>query len=231
MKLRKENHKKLNNAGSTIVSVIVVIAFVSILATTLLYISGMNYYMKITDQKTKESFYEAETALEEIKAVLNEDVAEAAEKAYMFVMINYAACDAYNRYKEFDEKFFYYLADIWSKRTDTGDPANPLTYEQVIQSLVESKYATSLSLDSSIPDAGRMDIHATERYAFVKGVIITYTDSKGYTTKITTDYSINVPVVNWEVEASKTSWISGDKVEREKASLTGYVNYVNWTKR
>lgn len=231
MREREENVRKLNNAGSSIVSVIVVIAFVSILATTLLYISGMNYYMKITDQKTKESFYEAETALEEIKAALNEDVASAAQKAYMDVMINYAAKDAYNRYAMYEQSFFDYLEEIWAKRTDSGDPANPFTYEQMIQGLVEPRYASSLSLNPFIPDAGKIEHPVDQRYAFVKGIILTYTDSQGYTTKITTDFSINVPAVNWGVEASKTSWSDGDHVEREKVNLTGYVNYYNWTKQ
>ena len=45
---RKRSNKciKLNNSGSAIVTVIVLVAFVSILATTILYVSGMNYYMK-----------------------------------------------------------------------------------------------------------------------------------------------------------------------------------------
>ncbi|HKM35808.1 MAG TPA: hypothetical protein VJY54_13860 [Lachnospiraceae bacterium] len=231
MNQEKEKWKKLNNAGSTIVSVIVVIAFVSILATTLLYISGMNYYMKITDQKTKESFYEAETALEEIKAALNAEVADASEKAYIDVMINYAVSDGYTRYSNFQHTFFSYLETSWNKRTDSGDPSNPFTYEQVIQSVVESKYATAITLDPLNPDAGKIVHLNTDGYAQLKGVKLTYTDSKGYTTMISTDYIITVPDINWGVDATKTSWSPGDSVEREKVDLTGYVNYSSWTKQ
>lgn len=232
MNQKKEKKNKLNNAGSTIVSVIVVIAFVSILATTLLYISGMNYYMKITDQKTKESFYEAETALEEIKAALNADAVDAAEKAYMYVMINYASLDGYNRYAKFQQQFFYYLQENWEKRRDNPlDPLNPLTYEQAIQGMVESQYQMAISLDSTNPTAGTIDLHEADGYALVKGVKLIYTDSKDYTTKITTDYSIRVPLVNWGMDASKTSFTTGDSVEREEVDFTGYVDYNNWTKQ
>ena len=98
MQGKKSGEKKLNNSGSAIVTVIVVVAFISILATTILYVSGMNFYMKMTDLHTKESFYEAETALEEIKAFLMTEAAEAGREAYMDVVINYASTDGYTRY-------------------------------------------------------------------------------------------------------------------------------------
>lgn len=58
--------RKRNNAGSAIVTVLVVVTFITILATVLLYISGMNFQMKVTDYRTKESFYQAEVLAEEL---------------------------------------------------------------------------------------------------------------------------------------------------------------------
>ena len=45
MRCETKKHK-LNNAGSAIVTVLVVVTFITILATVLLYISGLNYQMK-----------------------------------------------------------------------------------------------------------------------------------------------------------------------------------------
>ncbi|MDE6518408.1 MAG: hypothetical protein K2L18_11285, partial [Acetatifactor sp.] len=65
---------KLNNDGSAIVTVLVVVAFITILATIMLYVSGMNFQMKVADYRTKESFYQAETPVEELRAQLVKDV-------------------------------------------------------------------------------------------------------------------------------------------------------------
>ena len=56
---QKAKKQKQNNAGSAIVTVLVVVTFVTILATVLLYISGMKFQMKVADYRTKESFYQA----------------------------------------------------------------------------------------------------------------------------------------------------------------------------
>ena len=58
------------NKGSTLVTVVVVVAFMSILATIILYLAGENYKTKAIDQKTKDSFYDAEVVVEQIKTQL-----------------------------------------------------------------------------------------------------------------------------------------------------------------
>lgn len=232
-KKRKSRRGKLNNAGSAIVTVIVVVAFVSILATTILYVSGMNYYMKMTDLKTKQSFYEAETALEEIKAALAIEVSAAGKEAYTHVMINYAAADGYSRYSLFENKFFEVLYDNWESRR--GDPAAPLTYLQVLAGMVDPQYQAGLSLDGAVADAGSIDLsHRSEGYALLRGVILQYTDANGYTTMITTDYIITVPEMNWGVDQSKVDWADGyepSKLERGTVDVTEYVKYYNWIKK
>lgn len=89
-KLFSKTKYRFGNLGSALVTVIVVIAFMSILATTVLYLAGENYKTKIYDLKTKESFYEAEEILELFRASLIRDVAECSKPAYDAVMTNYA---------------------------------------------------------------------------------------------------------------------------------------------
>ena len=93
MRCETKKHK-LNNAGSAIVTVLVVVTFITILATVLLYISGLNYQMKVTDYRTKESFYQAETPVEELRAQLAKDVQIAFAKAYAAAMSEYAGLGA-----------------------------------------------------------------------------------------------------------------------------------------
>ncbi len=60
------NAKKINrdNKGSALIVCIIVLLFVSILATVILYMSGVNYRMKKTDMYSKYAFYAAEEPLE-----------------------------------------------------------------------------------------------------------------------------------------------------------------------
>ncbi|MDE7207365.1 MAG: hypothetical protein K2N90_09470, partial [Lachnospiraceae bacterium] len=67
---------KLNNRGSALISVLVVTTFITIIATTMLYMAAMNYQQKLTDYQNKESFYDAEKSLDELKSLLVADVQE-----------------------------------------------------------------------------------------------------------------------------------------------------------
>ncbi|MCR5702474.1 MAG: type II secretion system GspH family protein [Lachnospiraceae bacterium] len=81
--------KSKKDAGSTLVTVVVVIAFMSILATIMLYISGQNYKTKIIDQRSKASFYEAEEVIELMRTRLIMDVIAASEPAFSDTSVNY----------------------------------------------------------------------------------------------------------------------------------------------
>lgn len=54
------NKYRLNNKGAALISVMIAVAFVTILSTTLLYISMNNYQMKVVNSKSKENFYDAD---------------------------------------------------------------------------------------------------------------------------------------------------------------------------
>lgn len=73
--------KEKSNSGSSLVTAVVVVAFLSILGTIALYISGENYKMKVIDANNKRSFYEAEEVVEVLKTQLMLDVASAAQNS------------------------------------------------------------------------------------------------------------------------------------------------------
>lgn len=236
MSLKEKCEKqKMNNRGSALIMVIVVIAFISIMATTLLYVSGSNFYRKTTDLKTKESFYEAETALEEIRAALTVETSEAARAAYTSVSINYAAANSATRYSLFQTEFFNKLNENWQKKTqDPYDPTVPIPNVEVVRSLVSDPYKASISLDPSVANAGTLELHAEEGYAILKGVMLQYTDAQGYTTIITTDYLISIPSLNWGVDNARTDWAPSagvESLERGTVDMADCVSYYNWVKK
>lgn len=128
MKDKKRNRKlQSNNKGAALVTVIVVIAFICILTTLLLYLSVMNYQMKSTDYKTKVSFYGAEEPLEELRVCLAEDMSACSEEAYRSVMAQYSALPSSDlRSAEYEKIMWESMQEIWNTRR-----VNPLGNDPV----------------------------------------------------------------------------------------------------
>lgn len=138
---------KLNDRGSALVIAIVVIAFISILTTILLYLAGMNYQMKATDYNTKVSFYGAEVPMEELRTLMVLDVAEASEKAYYEVMQSYGNYTAAERKNLYQTKFFQEINAIWDDRTGHDPDVADSTWDWV--GAMNSSLAL-VSTDSSV---------------------------------------------------------------------------------
>ena len=73
------------------VVVIIAMAFIGILASVLMYMSLLNYQMKVNNLKAKDNFYSAETVLDEIRVGMQEDVSASIGEAYQNILLNYAS--------------------------------------------------------------------------------------------------------------------------------------------
>lgn len=71
-KLNKSARK--DNRGAALITVVIVLLFISILCTLILYISAVNYRMKRTNYSSKVSFYNSEIPLENMESNLVEPV-------------------------------------------------------------------------------------------------------------------------------------------------------------
>lgn len=71
--MKKMTLKKLNNQGSTFVLAIIIIALVTTLALAILAASANNINMKNMDRGAKDTFYTAESVLDEIRAGVGMD--------------------------------------------------------------------------------------------------------------------------------------------------------------
>ena len=85
-KNRIRNKFKIGNKGSSLILVILAIAFIGMLVAMVSYGSYYNYLMKYSDRTSKDSFYTAETALEEINAGLQREISDAMAEAYTAVL-------------------------------------------------------------------------------------------------------------------------------------------------
>ena len=77
-----------NNKGSSLVIVLIAIAFVSILTAVILSATAANYRLRVMNNNSKKTFYSAETALEEVYAGLGEVTCDIMEISYLQVAQN-----------------------------------------------------------------------------------------------------------------------------------------------
>lgn len=236
--------RKQNNAGSAIVTVLVVVAFMTILATIMLYISGINFQMKATDFRTKESFYQAETPVEELRAQLVKDVEIAFAKAYTATVSEYSGMgDAATRESNFRQHFCEEMDAIWKNRCGVivPDPSVPSVvyydWEAGIEKVVKP-----------VDAAAFMYIEVSPSYGFdtsQSGMIIwhdvkfEYDSPQNYTSIISTDFCITIPKINWsgvfDPAAPAGTPAPGatpvPAVYYFDGNFSNCVNYMNWMKQ
>ena len=97
MKQRRDlmKMKKLsgNNKGMTLVTVIVAIGFIATLVGILLMTTLVNFKMKSTNTRGKDTFYSAEQVLDEITVGLQRRVSDSLSSSYVEVLENYGEYD------------------------------------------------------------------------------------------------------------------------------------------
>lgn len=173
-----------NNKGFSIVAVLVTVAFVSILGSILLFTSLTNYQMKNIERKNKQTFYNAESVLNEVRVGLQQVESDSISQAYTNVLINYnTAVDTENA---FQNNFKDALCD-WEKDGTTllsTNGAGELVYNpNVLLSFVND--STGVVLDGS-------QVEVTEDFVKLKNVSVTYIKN-GYETHVAADICMAMP--------------------------------------
>lgn len=221
---------KLNNKGSAIVTVLVVVTFITILATIMLYISASNIQMKAADYRTKESFYQAEIPVEELKAQLVEDVQLAFAKAYTAAMSEYAGFgDAQNAEDNYRRLFCEEMNKIWAGRCPKDEEGNRV-WEVGIH-MVAKQPTDGGTWSVAVAPSEKFDESKifTEGWLVLRNVEFIYDSSEGYTSIISTDFCITIPEVQWP-DANGHYGAAGSGTE-ERLNFSSCVNYMNWTKQ
>ena len=129
-----------NDNGSALVVCIIILLFVSILATVILYISGINYRMKKAEYNTKYSFYVAEEPLERMQSNMIIPVSEALNTAFVTTNSVYAADSSFDeKRKEFYIQFAKSYKDLLIKNyggSSVGSDGSTLTGPAVVKNIV-----------------------------------------------------------------------------------------------
>lgn len=233
--MRQRFHRssqKVNNSGSALVTVIVVITFISILATTILYVASMNYQMKLTDYNTKKTFYVAEIPMEEIRQQLVEDAASAYATAYQQTVAEYITLGSAGRASRFETIFSEEMRKIWEGRAKVLDESGTFHYDwdKAIKDVVSVPYKVLKFIPDGVTNAG-ITSDLSEGYVYLKGINVTYTDEYGYTSVIKTDFCVVIPQLDWSIERYSDAYDSDYGNSRKVWDFDKNVTYWNWTKQ
>ena len=188
--------KRLNDKGSALVTVIVACAVIGLLAVVSLWVSLINYQMKITDTKVKSNFYSAESVLDQICVGLQSNVSDAYNKAYTTTMQKYSALSEDERNNMFIREYVENIC-LALKSTTVGDRNYNMS---LLKSYVDSSlldnttypYAEITSLTAS-DDSGDGLMSTYDTGVVLKGIKVVFVDDEGFSSVIETDISLNIP--------------------------------------
>ena len=219
--MRKENGIKkliLKDKGSTLITVIVAISFITILCSVILAVSSMNIRMKGIDKVTRDDFYKAEKAYNDIYIGIGQEMAVKAGKVYdeLFKKVGTTGYDsagaAEKAEKEFREDF---LKEAYTKLNaeSEADRIDKLqkyrsnsdsVVNHVGKLIIEKKDGTIINADAGAddPSTGYYPAYGgayTDAYRIrISGLEITVTDAKtSYQSTISTDIVIESPTLDF----------------------------------
>lgn len=185
--------KKLNKKGSGMATVIVAIALISILASTLMSVTFINYKMKVTNMNTKKTFYSAETALDEVNMGLQDIVSAAVTEAYLFVVSNYSQYDADEKNDKLEN--LYYDAIYRKLATDVMYDKYKL---DVLNGYLKTQAWNATDGYGCIVTSSSNDMITYSKTGIVlKNVEIYCKDANGYTSSIVTDIRLACPSIDF----------------------------------
>lgn len=217
-KRKKCRWKKLHNDGSTLITVLVAVAFLVVLATMIISVSSISLKMKQTEYVMKRNFYSDELILDEVYHGIGKVTGDCLSAAYVEILSNVedgSGTGLYDTqekaYKAFSELFMNKLtaASNYPVRVcDATAAADPLRI--LLQSYL-TKAETSAQIvkykETKIVPTSAIDTTPFQ-YRFedvvVKYMALDDTGAEtGYEAAITTDIVIEVPYINFFQDSSR----------------------------
>lgn len=181
--------------------VIIAVALIGILATSILWASYFNYRIKINDLKAKNSFYSAETVVEQIVAGIKRDVVSVSVgNAYQDVVSNWDALgtDA-NRESYFAMAYIKYAEKLLG--VDSTGAESRYDKEKLRRYVDKafwkednpSGYVRKSAWDDAAPVFQPADAQGGYGSMVIKNIHVEFYDGSGYLSVINTDIAIDVP--------------------------------------
>lgn len=207
---------KSDNRGASLVTVIIITALVLVMVTVLLSMVLLNYFMKNQNEKSQENFYNAETAMEEIRLGIVTEVSQASAVAYTEVLTNYNDLTLQEKEETFQKVFFSGI----QKRLQKTE--NKTLYNcDLLKSFLKDENALLRTTDDGVTNA--MDdktLEAGERCLVLQNVKVSYRDKEDNYTEIESDISIFYPQIDFSNASSLNNILCYALIAGEDATLT-----------
>lgn len=188
------NVLKLNNQGSSIVMVLVAMAFVAILGTVILSTTVTNVQMKVMDKKEKANFYTTENILDLIKESLQREAGEALGTAYMEVMQNFSSFS--NKTEREDRFKEIYMKELKSSlNLPLTDATGNYDIDLLKNYLTETDHKAAIYSDYPYWQSGVEGVT-------LQNIEVNYENNENILSKIKTDLHIGIPEVEFTENAT-----------------------------
>lgn len=186
---------RIGNAGSALVSVVVAMVFVVALGTALLFSAYMGFMVKSAERKDNASFYTAETAMNEIRAGVQNMASEALADAYTQVITGYMSSheEGYTPQGAFKSEF--------KKRLLSVKNANSTPLFNSYDNIIFHYDPEALRFYLNPPEDVSLDLYRGDGAVLIdeekgtvtlRGISVTLV-AEGYESHISTDITINTP--------------------------------------
>lgn len=188
---KKKSIKKLNNAGSTMLVMVIAVAFVGILCSLVFSITMTNIKMKTVDRQSKSNFYSVEQALDEIVVAVEELTATKAKDAYQYTLERYVVeTDPDKLLEKFQQK----TVELIKTELEGSDPVISTAH---IASWLGSKIRVTAGNANVFlkNDAGQdisLEVDPDGKYVAIRNLKVSYKEN-GFETAIQTDIRIDMP--------------------------------------
>ena len=191
-------NRKRRNSGSSIVIVIIAMAMIGILATTLLWMSYVNYKIKVNDIRNKNSFYSAETVIEQIVAGLQKETSDSVAVAYQEVLSNWETLEnETNRYSTFASMYL----DTLVKHLRDSEKGDGYYGRDILEGYVDTtiwKNVNQTAWDNGTDEADAAKAPVMElvngNSLILRNVFVSYTEGDRLSI-VSTDLCLDVPEI------------------------------------
>ena len=246
---RTNSFEKLNkiskdNKGSVMITVLVAFLFVAVLASIILATVTVNFKMRSIDRRTKDEFYYAEKALNDLYNGIGQECSEIMGETYNDVLSKYKKSDdstymdeeeAYKSFKKAFVTAFY--KDIASKQADkfsayvVKDTSKKGSSDKASRAIVKKygtiKYYNNSSRSESYTISSESDVNI-EKIGFIviEGVKVQSNpdanENVGYISEINTDIVVEVPRVSFFTTNNRAydyAILANDGIELESNAI------------
>lgn len=223
-------NKRMNNKGSALVIVVIVATFIGVLATVVLTMTATNAQTKKVDTEAKRTFYDVETALDEVTLGVENVLAQATNEAYSTIFTEFTTLDNDERNESFQDVIMEQVKTKLKFNETVRDGDGKLPVVHLLQEFITNTDAEIVSIGSCTQVTG------SQKYLKINALKIVY-ENGDYSNTITTDIRINVPVADLSANIPSTSTLSFEKyglicenlisVDNKKLNVSGdiYAGY------